>query len=907
MSPIARSLAAAALGGACVFLSSCASSPPPIDWKPVAGGMCTAFAATVDPYLPRPEYPRPQLVRQSWTNLNGMWRYAITAGDGAAPSKWAGEILVPFPLESALSGVGEKLAPDRVLWYRREFKAPAGAAGSRLLLQFGAVDWHAVVFVNGTRVGEHRGGFDPFAFDITDALRPDPDGEAVQELLVRVADPTNAGDQPVGTQALEPGGRLHTRVSGIWQTVWLERVPAVRIEEVLIAPREELDGVIATVRVRGGETTPRVRLRMLREERVAARAEGLAGEKLLLKVGSPHPWSPESPTLYDLWVEIEGGETVKSYCAIRTIGMGKDERGVARMLLNGRAYFPHGVLDQGRWPDGLFTAPTEAALRADIEAAKRMGFTLIRKYAKVEPACWYYWCDRLGILVWQDIPGGANASEEGRVQFHAETLRSIDALRPFPSIVMWVLFNEGRGQEAYGVPASCDLAAEVGERDPTRLVDGASGWIDTGNGDVRDMHFRPGPGMHPLQPARVNVLGEYGGLERVVEGRTWAPRAAVKDLPGEDPLRGAYRELAWQLHLLHGQGLGGAVYAQLTDVEDELDGLRTYDRRVEKLSEAWLEAVNARLTQGPPPEVMLLAGGAEPWRLATAASAAALPEATDTTAWPQDCGPFGASLRNVATTTPWTSGALRLVRRFQCTLEADEYYVCGWALRGAALSVTLNGTALTELGELRGERRRCVPVKRLLDRDRNLLLVTAVRDSSDAEQADAAFDVRLIGVRRARLAPAAFTPLVPTAAEGQAREAAIAWRYATTAPAAGWTDAFFDDSAWLKGRGGFGAASAKGAVLGTPWTTGEIWLRGKFTLDRVPAGACLVIRHGGDAEVCVNGIAAARLPGASGAYVTVPIVAPATLRAGDNLITIHCRGAGAEQFIDAGVAVESSP
>jgi hypothetical protein len=349
------------------------------------------------------------------------------------------------------------------------------------------------------------------------------------------------------------------------------------------------------------------------------------------------------------------------------------------------------------------------------------------------------------------------------------------------------------------------------------------------------------------------------------------------------------------------------VYAQLTDVEDELDGLLTYDRRVEKFGEAWLKGLNAKLTQGPPPDVTLIAGGTEPWRRATAESAAALPSLTDTAPWEQECGPFGGSLRNVTVVTPWTSGAIRLAKRFSCALDADEYYVCAWALRGATLAVALNGTALAEFDAWRGERYLYVPVKRLLDRDRNLLTVTVVRDATDPEKDYAAFDARLIGVRLARLAPAAFSALVPTAAEARARETAIGWRYATKAPADGWTNAFFDDSAWLEGRGGFGAMDVADAVIGTPWATDDIWLRGAVGLERVPVNARLVIRHAGDVEVFVNGKEAARLSGSSGSYVIVPLTRPAMLRAGDNLIAIHCRGATTGHYIDAGVVVENAP
>ena len=399
----------------------------------------TRWAADVTPDRALPEYPRPQMVRAQWQNLNGLWDYVVLDAAAGRPDTYAGRILVPFPIESQLSGVTRPVTDKQRLWYRRTFRAPALERGARLLLHFGAVDWDAGIIVNGKSVGSHTGGYDPFSFDITDALEPSGD----QELVVSVWDPTDRGSQPRGKQVLDPKSIWYTAVTGIWQTVWLEPVPALSISHIHIVPDATAGTITARVfSASAGAGVARITARD--GTRVVANASGPAGQPIVLRIPGAKLWSPDSPFLYDLRVRL-GRDEIQSYAGIRTIAMQRDEAGVNRLFLNGKPLFQYGLLDQGWWPDGLYTAPTDDALRSDIETSKRLGFNLIRKHVKVEPARWYYHCDRLGMLVWQDMPSGPDKPAEIRDVFARELEHVVDALRNSPSIVMWVPFNEGWG------------------------------------------------------------------------------------------------------------------------------------------------------------------------------------------------------------------------------------------------------------------------------------------------------------------------------------------------------------------------------------------------------------------------------------------------------------------------------
>src|SRR3989442_744298 len=451
--------------------------PPP--------ALVTRGAADVTADRVLPEYPRPELVRRDWQNLNGPWDYAIRDREADRPANFDGTILVPFPVQSRLSGVARPVSERERVWYRRMLRVEP-ASGRRWLLHFGAVDWDAAVWVNGRRVGAHRGGYDPFTLDITDALRPAGD----QELVVSVWDPTDRGDQPRGKQVTEPKSIWYTAVTGIWQTVWIEPVPITYVAGLQIRP--DVDAAAVRVRIDAAGAAGRVgaHLTVLDGQTTAAEADAAAGDVVSIPIRRARLWSPDDPHLYNLRVRLATGDTVDSYFGMRKIAVQPDASGVKRLFLNGRPLFEYGLLDQGWWPARLYTAPTDEALRSDIEATKRLGFNLIRKHVKVEPARWYYHADRLGVLVWQDMPSGDNKSPDGKEQFARELDHVVDALANHPSTVMWVPFNEGWGQ--HDTARIVDLLAR---RDPTRLVNQASGWTDEHVGDVADAHRYPGPGV----------------------------------------------------------------------------------------------------------------------------------------------------------------------------------------------------------------------------------------------------------------------------------------------------------------------------------------------------------------------------------------------------------------------------
>jgi hypothetical protein len=576
------------------------------------------------------------MVRQEWQNLNGLWDYAISANDAHRPDAGGGGILVPFPIESALSGVARTLEPDQTLWYWRKLEIPAAWRGQRVLLHFGAVDWDAKVSVNGHAVGEHKGGYDPFSFDITNSLK---DGE--NELVVAVKDPTDTGGQPRGKQWLKPGGIWYTRTSGIWQTVWMEPVPEVAIASL------ELNGSAATgtarVAVQLSHAAPdaAVEIELSAGGKSVAKANGAPGAPISVRVPDPRAWSPSDPFLYDVKVRLtragKAADEVGSYVAFRDIAVGPDANGVTRLLLNGEPLFQFGPLDQGFWPDGIYTAPTEEAMKFDIEAVKQMGANMLRKHVKVEPERYYYWCDKLGMLVWQDMPSpffnnGRDANDQPALSaawkenFEHELHELVRDRRNHPSIVMWVPFNEGWGQN--DIDWCRSMVLKVKEWDPTRLVNNASGWTDMKVGDTFDAHIYPGPGLVRPEKSRAGVLGEFGGLGLPIEGHTWVSSNnwGYVSFKSKDELTNAYCGLLKQLPLLIGQGLSAAVYTQTTDVEIECNGWLTYDREVWKVDPKRADEA-AMALYGPTPTMKTLvahAGEGEKidWRYTTAAPAA---------------------------------------------------------------------------------------------------------------------------------------------------------------------------------------------------------------------------------------------------------------------------------------------
>ena len=549
------------------------------DWQPVPGQIMTRWAKEVSPEKVLPEYPRPQLVRQSWQNLNGLWDYAISPLDAVEAPPPNGKILVPFCIESALSGVKQPLTPEQRLWYRRSFAASAVAPGERLLLHFGAVDWEAKVAVNGKPVGSHKGGYDAFSFDVTDAVRPGADNE----LVVSVFD-SSSGAQARGKQKLDAiahsKGIRYTPCSGIWQTVWMETVPAAYIESLKIVPDVDHSSVAVTVHTHGGG---KAKISAMEGEKTVASAEGEAGQPIVMKLSGPKLWSPESPFLYDLRVEC-GEDTVKSYFGMRKLTIAKDDKGVTRMLFNGQQVFQVGFLDQGYWPDGIYTAPSDEALRYDIEVTKMLGMRVARKHVKVEPDRWYYWCDKLGLLVWQDMPCANSYTDKHQPldnpQFKSELVNMVTSHWNHPAIIMWVVFNENQGQHD-----TEELVAAVKGLDPSRLVNNASGNDDKNCGDVIDKHSYPGPDSPKPEANRAAVLGEFGGLGLPVDGHTWSKKTwGYQGTKSIDDLTSGYEKLlakAWELNVQ--AGLSAVIYTQLTDVETECNGLLTYDRELNKV------------------------------------------------------------------------------------------------------------------------------------------------------------------------------------------------------------------------------------------------------------------------------------------------------------------------------------
>ncbi|MHC5076143.1 MAG: glycoside hydrolase family 2 protein, partial [Planctomycetota bacterium] len=559
------------------------------NWKPAGDSIMSRWAKEVTPGNVLKEYPRPIMVREKWMNLNGLWDYALTAKDSQAPEQADGKILVPFPVESALSGAGKRVTPDQKVWYYRKFEIPEEWIESRILLHFGAVDWETTIYVNEKEVGAHRGGYDPFSIDITEALN----SEGEQEILVEVWDPTDEGYQPVGKQTLDPRGFWYTAVTGIWQTIWLEPVPQTYIGNLKATPDVNKEVIRFDVEVVGPHHNwvLGIDIKSDKGTGILATEETFRGQTYELHIPEPKLWSPDSPHLYDVEIYLKSPEGVvdkiSSYFGMRKISMVRDSEGVLRIALNNEIIFQYGTLDQGWWPGGLYRAPSDEALRYDIEVMKKAGFNMLRKHGKVEPQRLYYWCDKLGLLLWQDMtPGdssgewGTDRSSESAEQFELELERMISALYNHPSIITWVIFNEGWGQ--YDTPR---LTQKVKKLDPSRLVDNASGFMDKGVGDIHDVHGYPGPTGAPREEGRALVLGEFGGLGLPVEGHQWIKREGwgYRSFKNADELYENYAALLVKLKPYISRGLCGAIYTQITDVEKELNGLMTYDRAVIKM------------------------------------------------------------------------------------------------------------------------------------------------------------------------------------------------------------------------------------------------------------------------------------------------------------------------------------
>ncbi len=648
-------------------------------WQAAEGPLSTRWTKSVTPSTAWTDYPRPQLTRKRWKNLNGLWEYAITKREAEQPVEMEGDILVPYPVESALSGVMRRLGYTQRLWYRRTFEVPDAFRDDRVLLHFGAVDWEATIWVNDQKVGTHRGGYDPFSFDITEFLNP---GSA-QKIVVSVWDPTDTGYQPRGKQVLQTEGVWYTASSGIWQTVWLEPVPEQFIERLRIVP--DIDRGVVDVAVDAPDAKDcQVIVRALENGRVLNEQTGLVNQPISVAMPNAILWSNKNPKLYDLEILLscQGRvvDQVGSYFGMRKISLGRDALGRTRILLNNKPVFQYGLLDQGFWPDGLYTAPSDEALRYDIEVTKDLGFNLIRKHVKVEPARWYYWCDRLGMLVWQDMPNGDRflnvfkpipdpdliRTRASAAQYERELLQMITNLENHPSILIWIPFNEGWGQ--FDTARITEL---VKSRDPSRLVDSASGLVDRGTGDVNDLHNYLGLSVPAPEPNRAVVLGEFGGLGRRVDGHMWKDKGDwdYRKINDRDQLTDAYCELVKNLEVMQGRGLSGAVYTQTTDVEIEVNGHLTYDREQFKLDQERVRKANLRLQENLPMLTVFQPTSerdGQRWRVSETR-----PEGDwasvdfDDTKWSQAPGAFGDKKKHpLLVGTEWTTGTRWFRRPF---------------------------------------------------------------------------------------------------------------------------------------------------------------------------------------------------------------------------------------------------
>ena len=578
-------------------------------WQYAGNKIKTPWAEQIDPANPLPEYPRPQMEREQWLNLNGLWDYAILEKGGNMPVEFDGKILVPYPVESSLSGVQKRVGEKQELWYHRTFTVPSGWKNKNVILNFGAVDWEADLWVNDIKVGTHKGGYTSFSFNITPFLSKS--GE--QKLTVKVWDPSDKGFQPRGKQVEEPRGIWYTPVTGIWQTVWIEPVEKEYIAYLKTVPNIDGGNVSVFATTEGAFSSDIIEVKVLDKGNVVGTGKAAANHKVLVAVPNAKLWSPESPFLYDMEVSVlrdgKAIDKVKSYFGMRKISTARDENGIVRMQLNNKDYFHFGPLDQGWWPDGLYTAPTDEALLYDIIKTKDFGFNMIRKHVKVEPARWYYHCDREGILVWQDMPNGdahpewqrwnyfsgqeLKRSAESEENFRREWKEVMDLTYSNPSVVVWVPFNERWGQFK-----TEEIVEWTKNYDPSRLINPASGGNHYNVGDIIDMHNYPDPVMGLFDPQKSNVLGEYGGIGLVLEDHLWEKDrnwGYVQYKNSEEATK-VYIEYAEKLKKLIPFGYSGAVYTQTTDVEIEVNGLLTYDRKVVKLNEEKIRKINQEIS-----------------------------------------------------------------------------------------------------------------------------------------------------------------------------------------------------------------------------------------------------------------------------------------------------------------------
>lgn len=594
----------------CIFVCLVGISQVQSQWKPAGSRMLTRWGKNIDPSNLLSEYPRPIMKRNVWKNMNGLWEYAITdKNQQTFPNKADGNILVPFPVESSLSGVAKKVGPDKFLWYRYEFEVPEEWDGNDILLHFGAIDWQSDIWLNGVKLGIHKGGYDPFSFKISSIVQ-----KGKNQLVIRVYDPTDAGFQPRGKQVNDPYGILYTSVTGIWQTVWMEPVPKHHIQNVKLTPDVDGNQLLLDIKTNNADSDNCIfEIQVCDGEKTVRSVKTMEEQPIAITMPKDVKlWSPETPFLYTVKVSlIQDGKIVdkiESYAAMRKYSIAKDEKGIIRFMLNNKPIFLYGPLDQGWWPDGLYTAPSDEALCFDIKRTKELGYNMIRKHVKTEPARWYMYCDQLGIIVWQDMPSGDGSNgwqnrqyfrgiefertSESESNFRNEWKNIIDYLYSYPCISTWVVFNESWGQFK-----TQELAEWTKLYDRSRLVNPASGGNHFLCGDILDLHNYPEPEMYLFDSERATVLGEYGAIALVVEDHLWSEKLDWewdKAFSSKDATQ-LYVDYANMLLKLVKKGLSAAVYTQLTDVENEVNGLMTYDREVDKFEIDKLRDINEKI------------------------------------------------------------------------------------------------------------------------------------------------------------------------------------------------------------------------------------------------------------------------------------------------------------------------
>ena len=578
--------------------------------------MQTPWTEKVDKQLPLNNYPRPAMERNNWQNLNGQWDFCIQTANAGIPAKWEGQILVPYPVESYLSGVQRKVSKDEALWYRKNIAIPKLNNEKRVILHFGAIDWEAEIFINGKQVFTHQGGYTSFSIDITPYIN-----KGVAKLVVKVTDPTDDGQQPRGKQVKNPGGIYYTSVTGIWQTVWYEIVPNTYLSSFKLTTNIKSSVVSIKPEIENSLGNDKLRIAVSLNSKLVAEKVFENTENIKLQIPGAKLWSPENPVLYDVQISVLRNnaiiDQVKGYFGLREISIAKDEKGISRLCLNNKPLFQYGPLDQGFWPDGIYTAPTDEAMLWDIQAMKDMGFNMVRKHVKVEPSRWYYYCDKVGLIVWQDMPSGygeivpvkdhdhsiendwlaKNYSDYTRsvgseANFCKEWKDIVEQLYNFPSVCVWVPFNESWGQ--FKTNSLIEWTKQI---DTTRLIDGPSGWIDRGEGDMRDYHLYGNRLKElPLENERPLVIGEFGGLGFPVEGHMYSKETwSYQGFKNTGELIDAYTKLIDKIIRLKEYGYAAAVYTQLTDVETEINGLITYDRKEFKISKETLKNINNKL------------------------------------------------------------------------------------------------------------------------------------------------------------------------------------------------------------------------------------------------------------------------------------------------------------------------